>query len=258
MKLFKWLIFGLLFTWSINSFAESTPVSIKTPGADLANFPNSAFTLPQGHAYIELFPVNYASRHTFEPARYSAGYLLRYGLFDDLELRLFSLGYTHLYDDTNTKGLGSQVFDIKWHLFDESEESFIPAMGIEVALETDLASPVFQNGLQTAVSLNFDQTLPYDIALEYNIGFFTQKSNTSSKTESRFTFSWALQREVVQDITVFVHGYTNTVTSATSSAIGGGMQWTPAQRFTIFSNVNAGLTDSTPDISTLTGFALAF
>ena len=31
---------------------KSNVASIRTPGPDLANFPNSAFTLPQGRAYV--------------------------------------------------------------------------------------------------------------------------------------------------------------------------------------------------------------
>jgi hypothetical protein len=253
-----WTICITLLIWHTASLAESSTASIKTPGADLANFPNSAFTLPQGHAYAELSPINYASHDSIDtPSQYSAGYLLRYGLLDDLELRLFSLGYTQLNDENKTKGLSPQVFDIKWHLLDESKDSLLPAIGLEVALQTDLASPNFKNGLQPALSLNFDQSLPYDIALEYNLGFITQQSNLG-KTQYQLALSWALQRDVIEDLAVFIHGYTNTATGATSSAIGGGLQWTPARRISIFSNLNAGLTDSTPAISTLTGFAIAF
>lgn len=249
---------GALFIWHTISLAESNTVSIETPGADLPNFPNSAFTLPQGQAYVEMFPAYYASRDTNgTPDQYSAGYLLRYGLLDTVELRLYSLGYTQLNDDKKTKGMSPQVFDIKWHLLDESKDSLIPAIGLEMSLQTDWSSPAFKVGLQPALSLNFDQSLPYDIALEYNLGFTTQQSNTG-RTQYQLALSWALQRDVVGDIAAFIHGYTNTAAGATSSAIGGGLQWTPTQRVTVFSNVNAGLTDSTPALSTLTGFAVAF
>ena len=63
--------------------------SIRNPGPDLANFPNSAFTLPRGRAYVEVSPVNLSTPNSGSPATFSACYLLRYGLIDDLELRLF-------------------------------------------------------------------------------------------------------------------------------------------------------------------------
>lgn len=55
--------FTASFIWAIlfylpTSFAEQE-ISIKTTGADLANFPNSAFTLPQGRAYVEISAVNF-------------------------------------------------------------------------------------------------------------------------------------------------------------------------------------------------------
>ena len=36
------------------------PLDIRAPGSDLANFPNSAFTLPKGGFYLETTPVSYA------------------------------------------------------------------------------------------------------------------------------------------------------------------------------------------------------
>jgi|GEM_PF-5095326 len=72
------LISTVLFGNSL-SFAEPD-VSIKTAGADLANFPNSAFTLPPGRAYIEITPVNFSGKSDYSPQQTSVGYLLRYGL----------------------------------------------------------------------------------------------------------------------------------------------------------------------------------
>lgn len=233
------------------------PASIQSPGADLANFPNSAFTLPQGRAYIELSP-NYSSRSANDiPAQFSGAYLLRYGLIDTVELRLLSNGYTMLHDDNETKGMSPQTFDLKWHVMDEHEDSFLPAVGVEVSLQTDWASPAFKSGIQPALSLNFDQTLPFDTAFEYNLGFVTQPT-ASGSTQYQLALSWALQREVIDDVAVFVNGYTNTANGLSTSAMGGGMQWTPVQRVAVFTNVAAGLTVSTPSIFALLGFAVAF
>jgi hypothetical protein len=232
--------------------------SIRTPGPDSANFPNSAFTLPQGRAYLELNPFNYTRRTSSgSPTQWSAGYLLRYGLTNDFELRLLSNGYTKVQGNEGPSGISPQVFDFKWHVADENKESHLPALGIEVAVQTELASRVFRGRTQPSVSLNFDQTLPLDIAFEYNIGVFTQDSD-DGKREAQGALSWALQKEVVTDVAFFVNGYTNTGEGHPSSAVGAGLQWTPTSRLALYTNLSGGLTQTTSKFSALFGFAVAF
>ena len=238
--------------------AQASEASIKDPGPDLANFPNSAFTLPKGRAYAELAPVNYNSRSRGgDPSQYSAGYLLRYGLTDDIELRWLSDGYTWRRGAGGTSGIGPQVADVKFHICDENKEAWTPAFGIEVALQTNWAKSSLRGGVQPSLSLNFDQTLPQDIAFEYNVGFNAQ-DNDAGKRQYQLALSWAFQREVVDDVAVFVNGFTNAGQGASSSAVGGGLQWIPAKRLAVFTNISAGLTDITPRLSVLAGFAVAF
>ena len=241
------------------AFAASSEPSIQTPGADLANFPNSAFTLPQGRAYLESSSYNYSSRTRNDtPAQTSSGYLLRYGLLDDLEVRLMSKGYTWVDNENKTNGLSPQILDVKWHLLDENKDSSLPAIGIEVSVQSNWGAGAFKsNYWLPALSLNFDQTLPFDIALEYNLGFISQE-NAQGKKEYQLALSWALQREVFEDVAVFVNGYTNTGNGLTASAVGAGLQWTPLQRVAFFTNLSAGLTQITPNFSALVGFAIAF
>jgi hypothetical protein len=254
---YKIAAYFLAFVFNSLSYAESD-VSIKTAGADLANFPNSAFTLPQGRAYVEASPVNYSGKSADgTPAQYSAGYLLRYGLLDDLELRLMSNGFTIVDDEEKTSGMSSQTFDFKWHISDENQTAYLPAFGVEFSVQTDFAHRAFQNGINPALSLNFDQNLPFDVALEYNVGFVSQHLD-SGEAQYQLALSWALQRNVYEDVDVFVNGYTNTAAGLTTSAIGGGTQWIPMERLAIFANVSAGLTVSTPSIFSLVGFAVAF
>lgn len=237
---------------------KANEASISTPGPDLANFPNSAFTLPQGRAYIELAPFNYSRRSSGgAPTQWSAGYLLRYGLTNDFELRLLSDGYTKELGGERSSGMSPQVFDFKWHVSDENKDSHLPAFGIEVAVQTDLASRAFRGRTQPSVSLNFDQTLPLDIAFEYNLGVFTQDSD-EGKRETQGAFSWALQKEVVTDVAFFVNGYTNAGEGHPSSAVGAGLQWTATPRVAVYTNLSGGLTQTTSKFSALFGFAVAF
>lgn len=253
---YKIAVCFVIFVFSPPSYAESD-ISIKTAGADLANFPNSAFTLPKGRAYVEVSAVNFSGKSNYSPQQTSAGYLLRYGLLDDLEVRLMSNGFTVVDDEEKTSGMSPQIFDLKWHLMDANEAANLPAVGLEFSVQTDWAKSAFKNGINPALSLNFDQKLPLDIDFEYNVGFVSQHLE-SGEAEYQLALSWALQRNVYQDVDVFVNGYTNTAAGLTTSAIGGGAQWIPIERLAIFANVSAGLTISTPSIFSLVGFAVAF
>jgi hypothetical protein len=237
---------------------NANEASIRTPGPDLANFPNSAFTLPQGRAYIELAPFNYSRRSSSgSPTQWSAGYLLRYGLTNDFELRLLSDGYTKELGGEKSSGISPQIFDFKWHVCDENKDSHLPALGVEVAVQTDIASRVFRERTQPSISLNFDQTLPLDIAFEYNLGVFTQDAEPG-KREAQGAFSWALQKEVVTDIALFVNGYTNAGEGRPMSVVGAGLQWTAAPRVAVYTNLSGGLTQTASKFSALFGFAVAF
>lgn len=230
-------------------------LSISNPGPDLANYPNSAFTLPEGRAYIEASPLTYNAPTATSAQQFNLGYLLRYGFTDDIELRLLSNGFT-LQDHSKITGISPQVFDIKWHIRDLHDNSYLPAAGIEVSIQSDWASPAFKSGTQPALSINFDQNLPYDIAIEYNVGFVTNQ-NDNTKTTYLLALSWAVQRNLSDNLAVFINGYTNTAPYLTSSAIGGGMQWTLMPRIAVFANITTGLSSSTPSLFSLLGFAIA-
>lgn len=229
--------------------------SIKSPGADMANFPNGSFTLPQGSAYVET-AGNYNSKSTYSSEQYNVSYLLRYGLTDNIELRLMSDGYAFVHDENKTQGMNPQTFDIKWHLIDENEDIFLPSVAVEFGTQTTWADSVFKEGTLPFLSLNFDNELPFDVALNYSIGFDSQLDSNGNK-EYLLALGWAFQRNIAEDVAVFVNGYTNTAAGLTTSAVGGGGQWTPTERVAIFTNIAAGLTASTPDIYGLLGFAVA-
>src|SRR4051794_26004845 len=145
--------------------------SVKDPGPDIANFPNSAFTIPRGAAQIELAPVTLSGPTDDNGPTYSTQFLLRYGLTDRLEFRIFGLGYTAVFHSAQrTTGFAPIAFDMKMNLWDESDNHLIPAVGLEIYLLTEFGSPAFRSGLQPAISLLFDHTLPFDINFEWNVG----------------------------------------------------------------------------------------
>ncbi len=222
----------------------------------MANFPNSAYTLPKQRAYVEIAST-YNSKQS-NPEQYTLGYLLRYGLTDELELRLISNGLTIANaEDKKIVGISPQIFDIKYHLLSTPSDSLLPAIGIEAQVQTTWSSPAFKGGTQGALSLNFDHALPYNLALEYNIGFIGQQLD-SGISQYQLALEWALQKNLTEDLAIFVNGFTNTGAGLTASSMGGGGQWTINQSFAVYVNCSAGLTSTTPALFGLLGFAMAF
>jgi hypothetical protein len=153
--------------------------------------------------------------------------------------------------------MSPQVLDLKWHVVDENEQRHLPAVGVEVALETELASPGLRQGWNPALSFNFDQQLPLGIAFEYNVGFLRMLSD-SGDPQFPAALSWAFQRELIGPVDIFVNGYGVLGDGSPSCAVGGGLVWVPWDRLAVFTNTAAGLTAVTPAAFILVGFAVAF
>lgn len=242
-------------------------IQVRDPGPDLANFPNSAFTLPQGRVLVENYPLSLTGPSTNGPAGYSWEFLLRYGLTDNLELRLFSSGLTATFGRDATTGFSPLAFDLKVHLWEENRWLFLPAAGVEIYLQTDLGSPAFNQGVQPSINLLFDHSLPLDVNFEWNVGI-TGTQGVDGEDFYTASFQFALQRPIVDDFEVFLHAYLNSanlprVLSTPNDpdddvfVIGAGAVWAVGDRVSIFGSYNAGLRDA-PTTLALLGFAVAF
>ncbi len=259
-----------------NQLRRRMKIDIRDPDPDLANFPNGAYTIPKGRLYIENSPVGFygASHNGFQPRTYQWEYLIRYGLTDNLELRIFSNGLTHQSSQTGqpaTTGLSPLAFDFKVNFWEENTRYHLPAMGVEMYIQTDFGSTAFNNGTQPSLNLLFDQSLPLDISFEYNFGI-TGVQNNEKEIAYQFSYQWSLQRQVVTDFDVFVHGFYNAAalprliqfqnvqnTNIPSvTAIGVGAIWTINNRIAVFGSCNFGLTSAAPSTFGLMGFAVAF
>ena len=195
---------------------DNKPLTIRDPGADMANYPNSAFTLPKGGFYLESTPMSYSARSpmTGSPT-FSSPTLFRYGFLEDVELRLFYTPYQVQQRRTSTvSGSGNLAFDTKIHLWDEWEEYFVPAAGFELTIQTPwISSTAFQSPTSPAFSFNFDQGLPYDIAIEYNLGAnYQQDPKNLDKEIWAFSAQWAAQRDITEDVALFFNGFYNNTT----------------------------------------------
>jgi hypothetical protein len=252
---------------------------ISNPGPDIANFPNSPFTLPEGRFYVELAPFSYAGPSRGTPAQFSTQFLLRYGFTDDIELRLFGNGETWSGGGTSPSwNFSPLVFDTKIQLWTEKEAFFLPAAAFEGYIQTEwLGDSVTNNGTQPSLMLNFDQSLPFDIDFEYNLG--AVRTNYFGTNEWKFSFQWAFQRDLFnKNIAVFIHGYYNAASlprvptqdlpasaqglmgssNITQNVVGAGLIWTLNTRVALFAQTSGGTNSYSPSIVSYAGAAFAF
>jgi hypothetical protein len=264
-----------------NQFRRRMKVDIRDPDPDTANFPNGAYTLPKGRLYIESSPVGLYGASNHVPRIYQWDYLVRYGMTDNLEFRIFSNGLTAKAAQGKmaaTTGVSPLAFDFKANFWEEDTRYHIPAMGLEVYIQTTFGSPAFNSGTQPSMSLLFDQSLPFGINFEYNFGI-TGVENGLGFTHYQFGFQWAFQRQVVKDFDIFVQGFYNEAalprliqfrdvrhermliaeaTIPTVAAAGVGAIWTINNRLAIFGSYNFGLNPASPRTIALLGGAVAF
>ena len=257
---------------------------IANPGPDLANWPNSAFTLPQGRVYIEFEPLSYSAGTAGgspQPAQYSMDFLLRYGLTDDIELRLFGNGPTRTLGSVQSWNFSPLAFDTKIHVLDEHQDIFLPALGIEAYIQTEwLGATNTNSGTQPSINFNFDQSLPWEIDFEYNLGAVRILETIDGRNTNiwEFSFQWSLQRDFFdEDFALFLHGYVNApslprvptagspspsgygnATTYDQNVVGAGFLWTVNTRLAIWGQSSVGTNSATPSILSNLGFALAF
>ncbi|HEY2156815.1 MAG TPA: hypothetical protein VGH33_14385, partial [Isosphaeraceae bacterium] len=257
--------------------------NIRDPSPDTANFPNSAFTLPKGRGYLETSPLGLYGKSNTQGAVYQWEYLLRYAVTDMLEVRLFSNGLTHQNATRNqpaVTGYSPLAFDFKIHLLEENRAYWIPAMGLELYIQTTFGTPALNSGTQPSMNLLFDHSLPGKMNFEWNAGMSGIQDGLG-RTRYQFSFQWAFQRQVFEDFDVFIHGFINEAalprliqfrsvaanevihrtalgSVPTANVIGAGGIWTVNDRISVFGSYNFGTTTGSPSHIALTGFAVAF
>lgn len=235
--------------------------NIRKPGPDTANFPNAAFTLPQGRLYIEASPLFLSGASKASPKTYNAEFLIRYGLTDRVELRLFGNGPTFETGQSASNGFAPLAYDIKTNLWQENRKYWIPAVGLEVFLLTASGSKSLNQGTQPSINLLFDHTLPWGFQLEWNVGLVGDPSKNNNFSAIEPAVAWALQHEILEDFDVFFQGYFNGPTLprfGDGIVLGGGAVWAPTRRISFFGSYNLGLTAAAPNSLAQFGGAVAF
>lgn len=225
------------------------PTTIRNPGPDTADFPNSPFTLPKGGIYVETSPVYFESAvRNVSPPTYTWEYLLRFGLTDHVEFRLYGNGLTVLIPPAGAPsgsgevGFSPIVFDSKIHFWEQGDAGWLPATGIEVYVQSDFASTFLQQGTQPGVMMLFDWAITESITFELNAGVVSQVTRTDTLIYTD-AFQFSLGRELGEDLEVFIHGFQGQAAlprGQSESAIGGGFKRVVGDRWAFFGSWNAG------------------
>jgi hypothetical protein len=255
---------------------------ISEPGPDLGDFPNSSQTLPQGRSYIEIAPVTLFNASRQSPPGYFTQYLLRYGLTDDVEFRVFGNGITHVGGPSPTTGFSPLNLDMKIHLWNDRKEWLIPAMSFETYLQTTWGSSQFTSGYQPSIGLNFDLPLTKKVNLEWTLSYHGVQQainihtgeiffpglnflvpgihRTFNLNFNQFAAQWAIEYEVNDQLELFVHGFHNRAflfSLGSGEMIGAGAFWKFSSRLEAFGSINTGLTPTLPSVAGQLGFAVA-
>ncbi|MEI7698967.1 MAG: transporter [Planctomycetia bacterium] len=231
---------------------------ISDPGPDMGNYPNSAYTLRQGRIYVESAPFGYQTGNAQGPAAWNWPFLLRYGLTDDVELRLTGNGLTSLQNPSDGKtGFAPLILDTKVHLWDEQMDRFIPAAGLEVSVQTNLGSKELQVGVQPSLNLNLDFPLTDETNVEMTLGYTGVQADVEV---NQCSFQWAVEQQVTNPLQLFVHGYYLAPAGSLdfSHVIGAGGFYQLSKSMTLFTSANAAIDHNSPPFSTQLGLAFAF
>ena len=239
------------------------PLSIREPGPDTANYPNGPNTLPRGGVYLEYSPVFYTTAISgIQPAAYNAEFLLRMGLTDRFEFRLYSSGFTWQAAGLGldeTTGFSPLTFDAKVHLWGENEDWFVPATGLEVFVQTPWGSPAFDAGTQPGILMLFRNTLFWGLVAEYNVGLAADSAQDGLVPID--VIQWSISKGITDDFHLFVHGFQNESALPRLSAqtvIGGGFLWYPSDRLSVFGNWGSATDINGPATTFQLGAANAF
>ena len=251
---------------------ENREPSIRFPGPDKANYPNSPYTLPAGRSYIEILPLSFSGQTPDTTSNYNVEFLLRHGITDWLEFRIFSAGLNVSFardDIPQQVGFVPITFDIKMHIFDEKKEWLLPAFGIEIALQTSWGSPHLQSGIQPSMYLLFDHSLAFDFLFEWNVGIVGSRDATGVDYQ-QVSYQFALSRDLVPGLNLFTQAYINDANlgvagpfvrptvPGTAIVVGGGFLWTVNDLVAIFASGGAGVSSSAPESVAQGGIAFAF
>jgi hypothetical protein len=245
--------------------------TIREPGPDTSDFPNSPYTLPAGRFYVEMTPFTWTGQTSTNPSAYNFQALYRYGLTDYWEFRVYTQGLQVNMETGQTPqyvGFNPITFDMKIHLQEEIKEWFIPALGLEAFIQTDFGSKELSNGVQPGLSLLANHSIGEKWNLNWNVGLVGGWAGDEYITYTT-TYQASLSREITDNLSFYVHGYVNDAAlpqyvtpisggNPNAMVLGGGFLWTPLDRVALWGEAGAGVNNPAPDTLFYLGTAFAF
>jgi len=238
---------------------------IANPGPDMGDFPNSSYTLPRGRAYFEWSPHTLLAKGDGNPNTVASPFLLRYGVTDDLEFRIFGNGIVHAGGDFSTTGFAPLAFDLKVHLWDSPDDYWVPASSLEVYIQSEWGSAALRQGTQKSIALNFDLPVTEQTNLEWTFGYSGVQALVAGVQGSQlhaneFSFQWAIEHNITDAFQVFLTGYYNGayfLQQGPGKVVGVGASWNLSDRINVFGSLNGGLDKYVAPFSSQLGFAIA-
>jgi len=239
-----------------------TPPSVRKPLPDSEVFASNAYTLSKGMLYLESNPIFIAGKSSSDPKTYNMPTLLRYGLNDSVELQLFSNSLTVEFGDSNRTGFSPIVFGMKLHFWDENEALYLPAVGLEIFLQSSFGSSFLNTGVQPSFNLLFSKDLPWDMILDSSVGLQSQNIGLDRGADGfELVVSGALTKKITHRLSFFTQAlYNGAVNSDLSNNIlvGGGAIIYLTDTIALWGSYNAGLVKELPPYISYFGTAFAF
>ena len=251
---------------------EDRRKTIREPGPDSSDFPNSPYTLPAGRFYVELTPFTWTGQNSDSAAAYNFQALYRYGVTDYWEFRLYTQGLQVTMGNDEAQqsvGFNPVTFSMKIHLQEEVKEWFIPALGLEANIQTNFGSKELSNGTHPGLSLLVNHSFGEKWNLNWSVGIVGGWDGADNFVTYTSSYQMSLSREITDNLSFFVHGYVNDAAlpqyvtpvsggNPNAMVMGGGFLWSPLERIALWGQAGAGLNSAAPDSLFYLGTAFAF
>jgi hypothetical protein len=172
---------------------------IDTDGPD---FVESSEVVPAGHFQYEL-DVGSAldSSNGSQKALTSTPLLLKYGIAENLELRIESDGYM---DQAGQQGVGNTAIGIKWHSQDRNPVTGAPAISWIAHFQMPTGSPYFRND---GVLPSLRSVITWDLSNGYALGLMPGIAIQANDKGEQFTagiFGAVLNRKLDEKTRAFI------------------------------------------------------
>lgn len=233
---------------------------IRDPGPDFGDFPNSAYTVPRGSAYVETALVRITASDP-GAAFNSVPILVRLGLTDHWELRLAAAVGTVRENGDASTGVSALGVGFKVNLVKENLARHRPSVGIEGLAILPVGTGPFETvKAQPLLAVNVGHPLTDELLFGWNL----QVSTPQGVDGDRFLetqLEWTFVLTAARTIDIALNGqvaYPANENGGVQNQIALGLQAYLREWIVFTSNFAVGLTSETPDSYYQVGITIAF